>query len=179
MDYVQHLNIFFLVAILISIPILKKLNAWNIFLTLWGFISKNTHQLSVLFWWLHSNMERKVNVNPIWTGLFANLKRLGEQNGPLLTWLFQIRWRWNLVRISSMGRNLYKLTKVLMTSSSCWFYDVIKMQQLKNSRFSIVSAEYLKNGSTDFQQTYVIFRQSCIEVFEIKRWNTGHSLLPR
>ena len=51
-----------------------------------------------------------------------------------------------------MGRNLYKLTKKLMTSSS----------------------EYLENGSTDFHQTYVIFRQSYIEVFEIKRLKIGH-----
>ena len=31
----------------------------------------------------------KVQLNPIWTGLFANLKRLGGgQNAPLITWLF-------------------------------------------------------------------------------------------
>ena len=34
------------------------------------------------------------------------------------------------------------------------------MQQLKSRRFSRVSAEYLKNGLTDFHYTYVIFRQS-------------------
>ena len=33
--------------------------------------------------------------------------------------------------------------KSLMTSSSCWFYDVIKMRQLKNRQFSRVFAEYL------------------------------------
>ena len=48
----------------------------------------------------------------------------------------------------------------------------------KNRGFSRVLAEYLKNGSTDFHQTYVIFRQSYIEVFEIKRLKIGHSLLP-
>ena len=29
--------------------------------------------------------------NPIWTGLFANLKILGGILAPLLTWLFQVR----------------------------------------------------------------------------------------
>ena len=48
----------------------------------------------------------------------------------------------------------------------------------KNSRFSRVLAEYLKNGSTDFHQSYVSFRQSYIEVFEIKRLKIDHSLLP-
>ena len=42
------------------------------------------------------------------------------------------------------------------------------MRQLKNSRFLSVLAEYLKNGSTDFHQTYVSLRQVYIEVFEIK-----------
>ena len=65
-----------------------------------------------------------------------------------------------------------------MTSSSCCFYDVIKIQQLKNRRFLKVLAEYLKNGSTDFPQKYFIFRQSYIEVFEIKRLKKCHSLLP-
>ena len=69
-----------------------------------------------------------------------------------------------------MSRNLYKLTKK--------FDDVIKMRQLKNRRFSRVLAEYLKNSITDFHQTYVIFRQSHIQVFEIKRLKIGHSLLP-
>ena len=36
-----------------------------------------------------------------------------------------------------------------------------------DKRFLIVLAGYLKNGSTDFHQTHVIFRQSYIEVFEI------------
>ena len=69
-----------------------------------------------------------------------------------------------------MGRNLYKLTKI--------FGDVIKMRQLKNSRFSRVLAEYLKKGSTDFHQTYGSFRQVYIDVFEIKRLKIDHSLLP-
>ena len=65
-----------------------------------------------------------------------------------------------------MGRNLYKLIKI--------FDDVIKMRQLKNGTFFRVSAEYLKNGSTDFLQTYVTFRQSYIKAFEIKRLEMGH-----
>ena len=76
-----------------------------------------------------------------------------------------------------MGKNLYKLTKICD--------DVVVMLILrrhqnataKNRRFLRVFAEYLKNSSTDFYQTYLIFRQSSIEVFEIKRLNTGHSLL--
>ena len=48
----------------------------------------------------------------------------------------------------------------------------------KSGTFSKVFAEYLKNDSTDFHQTYVIFRQSSIVSFEIKRLKTGHSLLP-
>ena len=42
------------------------------------------------------------------------------------------------------------------------------MRQPKNSRFFRVLAEYLKNGSTDFSQTYVTFRQVYIEVFKLK-----------
>ena len=38
----------------------------------------------------------------------------------------------------------------------------------KNRRFSRVLAEYLKNSSTDFHQTYVTFGQSYINVLEIK-----------
>ena len=60
-----------------------------------------------------------------------------------------------------MGGNLYKLTKTFygryhhvdfITSSKCdgW----------KSRRFSRVFAEYLKNGPSDFHQTYVIFRLS-------------------
>ena len=51
------------------------------------------------------------------------------------------------------------------------------MHTLK-SRFAMGFAEYLKNGSTDFHQTYVIFSQSSIEVFEIKKLKTSHSFLP-
>ena len=77
-----------------------------------------------------------------------------------------------------MGRSLYKLTNI--------FDDVIIMlilwrhqnETAENSRFSRVLAEYLKDGSTDFHQTYVSFTQSYIEVFEIKRFEIGHSLLP-
>ena len=52
------------------------------------------------------------------------------------------------------------------------------MRQLKNSRFSGVLAEYLINGSTDFHQINVTFRQSYIEIFEIKRLKIGCALLP-
>ena len=77
-----------------------------------------------------------------------------------------------------MGRNLYKLTKSFDDVIIMLIYDVIKMRQLKNSSFLRVSADYLKNCSTDFQQTYVSFRQVYIEVFEIKRLKIDHLLLP-
>ena len=48
----------------------------------------------------------------------------------------------------------------------------------QKSRFLRVSDEYLKNDSTDFHQTYVIFKQSSKVTFEIKTLKTGHSLLP-
>ena len=75
------------------------------------------------------------------------------------------------------GRDLYKWVEIfknwqkfLMTSSSCWFYDVIKMRLMKNSRFSSVLAEYLKNGPTDFHQIYPMFRQLYIKVLKLKDW---------
>ena len=52
------------------------------------------------------------------------------------------------------------------------------MRQLRNRTFSMVSAEYLKNGSTDFHQTLMLLLDNHIEVFEIKRLDIGHSLLP-
>ena len=78
-----------------------------------------------------------------------------------------------------MDKDLYKLTKI---------FDVVIVMLIlsrhqnetaeKNSRFSSVFAEYFKNGSADFQQTYVIFRQSYIQVSEIERLKIDHSLLP-
>ena len=73
-----------------------------------------------------------------------------------------------------MGRNFYKLIKILMTSSSRQFYDVIKIGQQKNIQFWKVLAEYLKNASTDFNQSYVIFRQLYIDMHEIKILKIGH-----
>ena len=65
-----------------------------------------------------------------------------------------------------------------MTSSSCWFYNVTKILQQKNRRFWRVLAEYLKNASTNFHQTYVMFRQLCTKVFQIKISKMCHWLLP-
>ena len=56
-----------------------------------------------------------------------------------------------------------------------WLFQV-RLRQ--NRRFSRVLAEYLKNGSPDFHQTYVTFKQSYIKAFEIKRLGIGYSLLP-
>ena len=60
-----------------------------------------------------------------------------------------------------MGRNTLQIDKN--------FDDVIKMLKLKRKRFLKVFAECFKNSSIDFHQTYVIFRQSSIVSFEIKR----------
>ena len=48
----------------------------------------------------------------------------------------------------------------------------------KITDFLSISAEYLKNSSTDFHQTYVTFRQVYLEAFKIKRWKIDQSLLP-
>ena len=109
-------------------------------------------------------------LNPILTGLFANLKRLGgggKMAPPNLAISGQMTMK--------LGKNilwveiLTNWQKFLchphvdfMTSSNC--------NSCKSRRFSRVLAEYLKNNSTDFHQTYVIFRQLYIEVFEIKRY---------
>ena len=65
-----------------------------------------------------------------------------------------------------------------MTSSSGWFYDVIKIRQLKKWKVFEGFAEYLKNLSTDFYQTFVIFRALSVVSFKIEGLKTGHSLLP-
>ena len=51
---------------------------------------------------IHFVLNKQGTLNPIWTGLFASLIRLGAKclpPPPLLTWLFRVRWRWNLARI--------------------------------------------------------------------------------
>ena len=73
-------------------------------------------------------------VNPIWTGLFPNLKRLGGgQNGPLLTWLFKSdddeTWYGH-----TMSGDLFKLVKNLMTSLSFQCYDVIVILKCRDSQ---------------------------------------------
>ena len=68
-----------------------------------------------------------------------------------------------------MHNNLYKLTKLFdevividVILSRHHQFDVL--QQLK--KWEVVHSFY---GSTDFQQTYVIFRQLSIVSFEIKK----------
>ena len=51
-----------------------------------------------------------------------------------------------------------------------------KWDSVKSGRFSRVLTEYLKNSSTDFHQTYVIFRQSYIG-FEIKDCCHGNQFI--
>ena len=63
-----------------------------------------------------------------------------------------------------------------MTASSCWRHQNETAENIAD--FVSVLAEYLKNGYTDFHQTYVSFRKVYIEVFEIKRWKIDYSLLP-
>ena len=92
----------------------------------------------------YGNLQDEIEIeysefNPIWTGLFANLKRLGWRAKcsppppppppPNLAISSQMTMKvgkdiiW--VEIFKNGQ------KFLTTSSSCWFYDVIKMRQLK------------------------------------------------
>ena len=42
------------------------------------------------------------------------------------------------------------------------------MRQLKNSMFSRVLAEDLKNGSTDFHQTYVLLSNHVLKFLKLK-----------
>ena len=62
----------------------------------------------------------------------------------------------------AIGRYLYKITKKLKRPSSFRFYNVIVILMCRDSQkvgsFSRDFAEYLKKGSTDFCQTYVIFK---------------------
>ena len=70
-----------------------------------------------------------------------------------------------------MGRNLYKFTKI--------FDDVIKMRQLKKVEgFQGFGLNISKKVNLIFTKLLSFFRQSYIEVFEIKRLKIGHSLLP-
>ena len=135
------------------------------------------------------------HINPIWIGLFANLKRLGGGicPHPLITWLFQVRKRWNLVRQRSLQIDKFFYDVIVMLilwveiftnwQNFWWhhrhvdFMTSSKWDSWKNSTFFNVVAEYLKNYSTDFHQTYVTFRQVYTDVFENKRWKIDHSLL--
>ena len=72
----------------------------------------------------------------------------------------------------------YKLTKIfdgIIVMVILWRHQYAAAKKVEGFRGF---AEYLKNGSPDFHQTYVIFRQSSIKVFEIKRLKTGHLLFP-
>ena len=103
--------------------------------------------------------------NPIWTGHFDNLKRPGEgQFGPPLNLAISSQITMKLGKDILWVETVTNWQKIMMTSSKC--------NSWKNGSFSRVLAEYLKNCSTDFHQTYAIL------VFEIKRSNIGHSLLP-
>ena len=78
-----------------------------------------------------------------------------------------------------MGRNLYKLTRIfddVIVMLIIWHHQNVTAE--KTEGFWGVLAEYLKNSTTDFHQTYDIFRQSYMKVFEIKRLKIDHSLLP-
>ena len=126
--------------------------------------------------WFHDYSHPRPILNPIWTGLFANLKRLGGQPPP---------------NFAISGQKTMKLAKGILWVEifTIWekfrwrhrhvnFMTSSKWDNWNNSRFPRVLAEYLKNGPTDFHQTYVIFRSLYIEGFEIKRLKIDHSLLP-
>ena len=86
----------------------------------------NTWNWLIHYPYMDFNLEN-YHINPIWTQLFANLKRLG---GPR-----------NLAISSQMTMKLGKgilwveiftnWQKFFMTSSACRFYDIIKMWQQK------------------------------------------------
>ena len=76
----------------------------------------------------------KIIINPIWTGLFANLKKLGGGGGkkalpPNLAISSQMTMK--------LGKDILSVEiftnwqKFLMTSSSYWSHNIIKMRQLK------------------------------------------------
>ena len=68
---------------------------------------------------LNSNQSRaKSHLNPIWTGLFANIKRLGHF-APPPNLAISSQMMMKLGKDYTMGRNLYRLTKI--------FDDVIVM----------------------------------------------------
>ena len=77
-----------------------------------------------------------------------------------------------------MGRDLCKLTKVLMTSSSFDFMSLSNETAEKIADFRAFWLNISKTVQLIFTKLYVIFRQSYIEVFEIKRLKIDHSLLP-
>ena len=120
---------------------------------------------------------RKIRFNPIWIGLFANLKCLGGHFAPL-PFLFQLRRRWNMVRIYYGQRSLQIDKNVWWRHRHVDFMRSSKWDSWKNSRFSSVLAEYLKNGPTDFHQTYVILGNHIEGFCEMKRLKIHHSLLP-
>ena len=64
-----------------------------------------------------------------------------------------------------MGRNFYKLKKLLMTSSP----QADFMTSWLNSS---------KTVKLIFTKLFLIFRQSYMKVFEMKRLEIGYSLLP-
>ena len=67
-----------------------------------------------------------------------------------------------------MDNNRYKLTKHLddvIVILILWRHQNVTTEKVK---FSRDFAEYLKNISADFHQTYAIFMQSSIVIFKIK-----------
>ena len=109
----------------------------------------NLHNLKVFeYIWKFLPWPREIQtfLNPIWTGLFANLKNWGEGGkmapSPNLAISSQITMKlgkdilW--VEIFTYWQNFF------MRSSSCWLYDVIKRWQLKKLKVFEGLAEYLK-----------------------------------
>ena len=88
--------------------------------------------------------------NPIWTGLFANLKRLRGAILPPPPLNLTISSQ-KTMKLGNYGQELTKIFDdvIIMLILQCHQNETAK----KNSRFSMVLAEYLKNGSTDFHQT--------------------------
>ena len=75
----------------------------GLFIYIYFLLFEENHQNRI------SRSEEKIlqRFNPIWTGLFANLKDWGAFWPPFRTWLFQVRRRWNMVRVYYGQRSLH------------------------------------------------------------------------
>ena len=133
-DHVTSLNVFDKLLILLVFPpslkenialfrngiilfyssVFKKLTTWRVFTKLWG------RHLGI---WYMSPKFRYDMLALLGLGFLPTWKDWGGgAKCPLLTWLFQVRRQWNLVRIYCGQTEIFtNWQKFFMTSSLCWF----------------------------------------------------------